>query len=374
MRILFITGGSMGTVFPLVPLARAAFAAGHEVLMAGPDSVTGVISEAGLPSVSVSSEKKQKLSTDLPDDPAEQMRYVGRWYGRMTTDILGPLEELGREWRPDVVVGGAMFYPAVLLGHRLGVPTVRQPWGVLDTREYDTGAEEELGPFLEKLGLDALPAADLPLDVTPPSLRRADAPPGHALRWIPGNLYRPLEPWMFTRGDRPRVLLTSGSRVTTEGTLHTMEVRILRELAQHFTGIGVQTVIAVPDDVAAELQPGPGDDWRAGWIPLDVIAPTCDVVVHHGGVGSNMTAVGAGVPQLVLREVPSLGEMQKQVEFGSVIDLPKEKHTAQDIADSCRALLSDPGYAERAGALAREVRAMPTPARVMEDIEELAGG
>lgn len=374
MRILFTTGGSMGTVFPQVPLARAAHAAGHEILVTGPDSLVGVIAEAGLPSLSVSPQKKQNLATDLSDDPKENMRYVGRWYGRLTMETLEPLRKVARGWRPDVVVGGGISYQTVLLGREIGVPTVRQPWGVLDTSEYDIGAEEELEPLLQELGLDSLPDADLPLDVIPPSLRRPDRPTGRPMRWIPGNLYRPLEPWMYTRGERPRVLLTSGSRVSNEGTLHTMEVRRLRELAVRFTGIGIETVIAVPEEVAPALRPGPGEDWHVGWIPMDVIVPTCDVIVHHGGVGSNMAAMCAGVPQLVLREVPSLGEMHKQVEFGSMIDLPKEQHTAAGITEACRKLLSDRSYAERARVLSEEIRELPTPAEVMTEIEDLAKG
>ena len=41
MRILFVTGGSPATVFPLIPLATAARNAGHEVFMAS----TGVIGQ-----------------------------------------------------------------------------------------------------------------------------------------------------------------------------------------------------------------------------------------------------------------------------------------------------------------------------------------
>ncbi|MDS1270793.1 DUF1205 domain-containing protein [Lipingzhangella sp. LS1_29] len=374
MRMLFITGGSMGTVFPQAPLARAARAAGHEVLMAGPDTVTRVIADVGLPPVSISPQTKQSLSTDLPDDPREQMRYVGRWYAQMTMETLEPLRQVAEDWRPDLVVGGGMFYPAALLGHRLGVPTVRQPWGVLDSSEYDVGAGEELRPLLRQFELESVPVPDLSLDVTPPSLRRGNTPRGRPVRWIPGNLYRPLEPWMYTRGDRPRVLLTSGSRVTSSGSLHTIEVERLRELATHVTALGVEAVVAVPDDAASALCPGTGDEWRAGWVPLDIVAPTCDLIVHHGGVGSNMTAMSAGVPQLILREIPSLGEMQAQVEFGSVIDLPKERHTTPVIAEACQQILADSSYADRARTLAAEIAALPAPAQVVEELEKLPVG
>ncbi|MDA0567773.1 DUF1205 domain-containing protein [Streptomonospora sp. S1-112] len=372
MKALFITGGSMGTVFPQAPLARATRDAGHEILMAGPDTVTPTIAQAGLPPVSISAQTKQALDPNLPGDPAEQMRYVGRWYGRTTADALEPLQRIAADWRPDIVLGGGMFYPAALLGHILGVPTVLQPWGVLDAGGYDEGANEALRPVLDRLGLERTPAPDLALNVAPPSLRGPVTKGVQPLRWIPGNLQRPLEPWMYTRGTTKRVLLTSGSRVTREGTLHTMDVPTLRALAAAFTDMGVETVIAVPDDVAPLLR-GEGDGWpRAGWVPLDIVAPTCDLIVHHGGVGSNMTAMAAGVPQLIVREIPSSGEMDPQVRFGSLVDLPPKEQSVDNIRAACAKILADPSYAERARILAEEIAVLPTPAEVVAVLEVLA--
>ncbi|WP_246278178.1 glycosyltransferase [Phytohabitans rumicis] len=37
-----------------------------------------------------------------------------------------------------------------------------------------------------------------------------------------------------------------------------------------------------------------------GWVPLHHLLPGCAAVVHHGGSGTTMAALGAGVPQLVL--------------------------------------------------------------------------
>lgn len=374
MRAMFLTGGSKGAVFPQAPLARAALDAGHRVIMAGPEMVVPTIAMAALPPVSVSPRDRQALSTDQPDDPAEQMRYVGRWYAELALQTREPLLRLAEQWRPDVVVGGGIFYSAALLARELGLPAVQQPWGLLDSRVYDEAALEVLRPALAELGLDAVPEPDIRLDVAPPSLRDPDAPAGRPIRWIPGNQYRPLEPWMYTKGAARRVLLTSGSRVSSEGTLHTIEVAGLRLLAERLGALGVEVVVAVPDEVAPELRGPDGTGPHAGWIPLDVVAPTCDLVVHHGGTGTNMTAMAAGVPQVIVREIPSVGEMEPQVRMGAVIDLPKGRQSTDDIVDACRTVLADPGYAESAGKLAAEIAAMPPPAEVVGDLERLAAG
>jgi UDP:flavonoid glycosyltransferase YjiC (YdhE family) len=38
-------------------------------------------------------------------------------------------------------------------------------------------------------------------------------------------------------------------------------------------------------------------------MPLHVLLPTCSAIVHQGGIGGVLTAVVAGVPQLVIQEV-----------------------------------------------------------------------
>ncbi|MQA07471.1 MAG: DUF1205 domain-containing protein [Pseudonocardiaceae bacterium] len=375
MKALFITGGSMATVFPQASLARAARDAGHEILMAAPDSVTPVIAKAGLPPVSISARKKQQFPQDIPDDPAAQMRLVGRWYADVAVESVDLLLDLATDWRPDIVAGGGMFHTASLLAHRLAVPSVRQPWGMLDSGEYDAGATERLRPLLGELGLDRLPEPDLPIDVRPPSLESPDEPPAQKMRWIPGNLQRPLERWMYTRGERRRVFLTSGSRVTSEGTLHTMTVDFLRDVAQAIAALGTEVLVAVPDDVASELLTGlDGEQIRAGWLPMDIVAPTCDLIVHHAGTGTSMTAMAAGVPELMLREPPSLGEMQPLIEFGNAIELPKGEHTLDNIVSACDEMLSNPTYRERARILAREIADLPLPSEVVGVMEKLVAG
>ena len=48
MRILFATTRGAGHVGPLIPFARAAVAAGHDVLVAGPGSAAALVRRAGL--------------------------------------------------------------------------------------------------------------------------------------------------------------------------------------------------------------------------------------------------------------------------------------------------------------------------------------
>ncbi|WP_414943546.1 hypothetical protein [Amycolatopsis sp. cmx-11-32] len=96
------------------------------------------------------------------------------------------------------------------------MPHVRHAIGRGEPRIIDLAAAAELGPELEALSLDELPPPDLFVDICPPSLQRSDAAEEQFMRYIPVSSPRQVKPWMYRRGERPRVLVTAGSRVTRD--------------------------------------------------------------------------------------------------------------------------------------------------------------
>ncbi|MFF4412780.1 glycosyltransferase [Streptosporangium sp. NPDC001559] len=383
--MLFIAGGSAATVFALTPLATAARNAGHEVFMAGTDTMAPVIAGVGLPAVSASSVPMSRFiyadrrgtPVEVPSDPAEQLPFTGVWFGRMAADWLGPLLELAREWRPDVVVGGTMMYVAPLLAAHLGVPYVRHTWDAIEVTEVDPGAERELEPELAELGLDRLPEPDLLLEVCPPSLLPPKSLPAKRtlpLRWIAAPGQRRLEPWMYSRGDRPRICVTAGSQAAPPKEAQDYRRRsfeFLRSLATKVDALGTDLVIAAPEGVAEELRPQlPGA--RVGWIPLDVVARRCDLLVHHGGGVTSMTALSVGLPQVIIPQAPIMVPAASRIaDRGAAIVVLPGEDTADAVADACRNVLAGPSYAERAAGIAGEIAALPTPTEVLAALEDL---
>lgn len=375
MRILFIASGSPATVFALAPLATAARNAGHEVFMASIEDMVPYIAGSGIPALSIAPSSVRRFSrTDragnpvaLPKTPEQELDFAGRWFGRMAAACMDALLELTEVWRPDLVVGGSMSYAAPLLATRLGVPYVRQAWDTGDAWRTDPSASDELRPELKELGLDRLPDPDLFVDICPPSLRPPDAPPAQMMRWVPANGQRKLEPWMYTRGERPRVLITSGSRL-----VFAKETGFLRRLVADMAALNAEPVIATLDEVATGLRDElPGV--RAGWVPLDVVVPTCDLVVHHAGGVTALTAMNAGVPQLIVPQGGNFIEAGQRIsDFGAAITLMPDDNTPEAVEKAGRALLTDPSYRERARLLSREIAALPPPAEVVGALERLA--
>lgn len=375
MRVLMVAGASPATLFALVPLASALRNDGHDVLMASTEEMVPVAEKLGVPFAAVTDRSLASLlGTDRagrpvprPDGLDAETRFAGRWFGRLAAASIDGLAELAGVWHPDLVVGGTSAYAAGLLAARLDVPHVRVTWDALDATDTHPHADEELAPELAELGLDRLPPPDLVLDVCPPSLRSPVAPPATALRWTPGNLQRRVEPWMLAPGDRPRVCVTSGSRVAMTGS-----VEFLQWLAECVAGLGAEILVAAPEDAAPQLRAQlPG--LRVGWLPLDVLAPTCDLVVHHGGGVTALTAMSRGVPQLVLPGLRVFGDSwQRLARSGAGIALPLGEQQLDGIAEACRELLGRDSHRTAAQGLAAEIADLPGPAAHVPRLVELA--
>ncbi|MER5771773.1 nucleotide disphospho-sugar-binding domain-containing protein [Streptomyces sp. NPDC001985] len=363
MKALFIPGNSPYPIFSHATLATAVRNAGHQVLMGGIDWVLPNIASVGLAPVKISPLSVEEVSAfmgAMPEDPADQVKAVGRVYAEIAVDSLETLLGLADHWRPDIVVGGGMFYTAPLLAHHLGIPSVRLEWDRIDARMYDPGAEAVLAPVLGELGLDRVPEPDLWLDVCPPSLKPENPVPARPIRWVPANPQKPLEPWMYTKGDRPRAYITAGTRLFSGDAL--------RDMAKSIGELGMEVVVGAPENVAAELR-AELPDVRIGWVPLDVLAPTCDVIVHHGGGGTDMTALNAGIPQLIAHPEYPTSATRRIVEYGAALLV--ESGGNESVTAACERLLAEPSHRERAQEISREIATLPTAATIVGELERL---
>nr|AXL05697.1 protein of unknown function DUF1205 [uncultured bacterium] len=375
MKVLVLAGVAPSTIFSHAPLATALRNAGHQVMVtASVEDVVQTITEVGLPAVPITDPNltpQQILASEerlmqVPDDPIERERQSGRWYAKLESATLDALLAFARDWRPDVIIGGTCSYAAPLLATHLGIPHVRHGWDIHDPRISDSGAEDQLGKELAELGLDGIPAPDMMIDITPPSLRAPDAGPAQMMRWIPGNTQCRLEPWMYTRGADARIGVTIGT-----GVANYHQHDFLHDIVENVSTLDAEVVVPVTEDVAPALRERL-PNVLAGWVPLDVLAPTCDVLVHQTGGSTMMTALSFGVPQVLIPD-PRLyranAMARSLADAGAAIILTPEEATSEVIAKNCQEIITNPEYARAAGALAREIAALPLPSEVARRVE-----
>ncbi|WP_036374219.1 glycosyltransferase [Micromonospora sp. ATCC 39149] len=380
MKILFIAGPTKSSLFGLAPLAIAARMSGHEVVMASTQEVVPATMSVGLPAFPLAALTLAELMTTdragdplrIPAEDAAFVPFVGRMFGRLAAISLDPLRDLVGGWRPDLIVGGPHAYAAPILATELGVPCVRHllTGNPVDREGTHPGVDEELRPELAALGLAQVPPFHLALDIFPASTRIDDVPPAQPvrpLRWIPTNQQQPVAPWMLSRGPRRRVLVTAGSLVTT-----THNFDFLHGLAGTLAEQDVEVVVAAPPEVGRALHDVPGVR-HAGWLPLDVVLPHCDLIVHHSGTMTALTALNAGVPQLIVPQESRFIEWARNLStLGVAQTLAPGEDTPEAVGKVARLLLEDPVHATSAAAIAREIAEMPGPTEVVGQLTEFA--
>ncbi len=103
--------------------------------------------------------------------------------------------------------------------------------------------------------------------------------------------------------------------------------------------------------------------------------PHAAAVVGHGGFGTTMTALAAGVPQVVvpLFSADQFVHADHVAAAGAGVRVDGGPAGAPSLAAAVGQVLADPGYRRRARAVAAEIAALPDPADLVPALVELAG-
>ncbi|WIV52796.1 nucleotide disphospho-sugar-binding domain-containing protein [Amycolatopsis nalaikhensis] len=374
MRILFTTVALPGHFFPLVPLAWACRAAGHEVLVLSAEHFVPTVLGSGLPGTSSGPAEKfaDLVADDRPSEGlAEQRTAHGRVFGRMAARALPGTSVAMRAWRPDVVVSERAEFAGPIAAWGLGIPQVELHWGVAALPEYRWGAATELSVQLAARGLEILPRPSAVLNPWPPSLRLPHAAGHTGIRPLAYNGEARVPDWVLRQRRRPRVCLTLGTVVPRTGRSQVAES--VADIVGALAELDVELVVAVDDRIAAGWPRLPESVRHVGRMPLSPVFATCDAVIHHGGQGTALTAIEAALPQLVLPVFDDQFDNGESVaRAGAGVRMLPDEIAPAAIARQCAEILGRPGYRRAAEVLAAELSAQPTPAEVAEGLAELA--
>src|SRR5437763_2422888 len=129
MRVLFTVQPSTGHLHPLVPLARALSAAGHEVAVCSSPSFGDEIEAFGLTHIPsgldwiTSDHSTWGAFPPMPPPGPEFAAFVVTMFADVTTRAMVPdLLAIAREWRPDLIVREGMEYGGCIAAECLGIP------------------------------------------------------------------------------------------------------------------------------------------------------------------------------------------------------------------------------------------------------------
>jgi UDP:flavonoid glycosyltransferase YjiC (YdhE family) len=366
VRFLFTFAGGRGHLDPLLPVARAARAAGHAVAFTGTPRVVEVAAADGFPAFPTYAAAPEDRPRRVPLRPVDRARedevlcdvFAGRLARRRATGVLARCAE----WDPDLLVCDEVDFGAMVAAERLGLPHAT----VLVIASAEFVRAEVVAPPLDALraehGLAADPELamlrrDLVLSPFPSSLR---PPPPGALAFRPAA-------FESAPGAEPLVYFTLGTVFNLEaGDLYT---RVLAGIAT----LPVEVVVSVGAGIdPAELGPQPGHVRVEQHVDHAALLPRCSAVVSHGGSGTLVGALAHGLPSVLLplgADQPLNADRAAQLGVARVLDAIEA--TPADVCAATAAILDERAYRDAARRIAEEIAALPGPESAVELLERL---
>ncbi|WP_405106716.1 nucleotide disphospho-sugar-binding domain-containing protein [Micromonospora sp. NBC_01405] len=375
MRVLFTTTPLTGHFFPLVPLAWAFRIAGHEVLVSTSDNFVDPALRSGLPVAATgpAADLTEIGRTGRPSDPdaAIDRRHThGRTFARIARQNYAGTRSLVDSWHPQLVVSERAEFAGPLAALAAGIPWVQYHWSVSQLHEYRDAGREEFSAELHDMGFAGIPAPHQVLNPWPVSLRLPHASEYLGLRHIASSGEAPIPDWAFRTPDRPRICVTLGTVVPRAAGNDASDFMLT--MLDHLAALDVELVVAVDDDIAARWRRLPPAVLHAGRIPLGSVLPSCAAIIHHGGQGTALNAVAAGLPQLVLPWFDDQFDNGMMIaESGAGLMLSPPETTPGAVVESCARLLEDEKHIDTAATLAREMALLPLPSAVVERLTDL---
>jgi len=421
MRVLFTTFAWPSHYFPMVPLAWALRAAGHDVRMTSQPDLLPAMRDSGLLATAVGRDldvaNPPHRESPVPV-PAPSVQRTDRVFDNLVTGFAGAhrvhspdaarriedearsmfrtvwadrssagspglavycdvaeamvddLLALARTYRPDLIVYNPLTFAGPIVAKLVGVPAVRNVFAP-DATYFMVGDTPGLGALLRRCGLDEVDLIGTStVDSCPPSLQFPEyVVPTHRIfvRHIPYHGLAEIPQWLSDPPDRPRICLTWGTsndRILGEKAF--LPGELLDGAAKLADERDAELVLAITASQRPLLPDLPTAVRIVESVPLNALLATCDAIIHQGGTGTLLTALRHGLPQLVLPQLLNQpANACRLVASGAGRTLAATGLAAADLVATGHELLDEPAYRTAAQRLQQEILDQPSPADVV---------
>jgi UDP:flavonoid glycosyltransferase YjiC (YdhE family) len=390
VRALFSLLPARGSLQPLLPLAQAMRAGGHQVALCSAPRLRKEVEAHGLAFLPAGLdwhvsdpdyiEVLCRAAGGLAFPPlAGEQRFAwvtaNLFIGAAARRMLPELIAAARQWRADLIVRESLEFAGCVAAETLGLPhasVAAAADSALDRRRELAGP---LAGLRQQAGLPADPDGDmafryLHLCFTPPSFDGPAARFPLTARFFAHHStptpHQDLPPWLDDLAPRPTVLASMGTVFhRTPGLQETILEALRDEPVNLLIALGF-------DQDPARLGPLPPHVHVQPTLPQVALLPRCALLVTHGGFNSVKEALAEGVPLVlvpVAGDQPYCASRCQALGAGRLIG-PDQRNTTV-IRAAVRTILADPGYRQHAQQMRDEIRALPPPAAAVTALEQV---
>ena len=382
MRVLCTSTPMDGVVIPLLPIAKALRDRGHEVMIAvGPD-VRARVEDSGFTPTIIGPSAMDAAMRAFGDPAvggpgvADAVFAAAMFGGVFAPELLPELRRIADEFVPDAVVHPAVEFASPILATERGISATTYGFGQVLPAAMLAASAERVAPLWEASGLAADPYAgaylDCYLDPCPPSMRRGDVAPARVVQAIrpeiAGAASDTLPPEIMALDERPLLYISLGT-VPLFNQLTTFN-----QLLDGIVAEDLDLVVTVgPNNDPASLAELPRNVHIYKWLPLRPLLGRCDAVVCHGGSGTTLAALHAGIPLIIVPQGADQFENATACEkSGTARVLRPDDVEPAAIRDAVLAVIATHSSERIAAcAMADEIAAMPTAFEATAVIETL---
>ncbi|RKR86886.1 glycosyltransferase [Micromonospora pisi] len=348
MRVMLPIWPNPSHLYPIVPLAWALQAAGHEVCVPAHPDIAEATAAVGLTAVPLGDREKMPvpmgpgrayvserekvakatkalgITADEQEawDSFSQFMLPAVWdfhpYGASPSEpqmVMDALVAFARSWRPDLVLWDPCFPGAAVAARACGAAQARfitapDYWvysidlmekrgDQLDANGCHNPMLETIAPVAERYGVEVdreLLRGQWTVTPLPEAMRLPVDTPVESVRWIPYSGQTPMPDWLYPVPDRPRIGISLGlswRKYLEGGWGH------IPALLSAVSDLDIEVVATLNQKQLADVTTVPDNVRTVDYLPLNQLVPTCQALIHHGGFASFAAAATAGIPQLV---------------------------------------------------------------------------
>jgi UDP:flavonoid glycosyltransferase YjiC (YdhE family) len=383
MRILLATTAGAGHFAALAPFAAAYRDAGHAVRVAAPASFAAAAQASGFEHAPLADGPPDEIGAAfarLPEVSREEANaiIIRDVFGRIDARAALPgMQAAADAWRPDVIVRETTEFASYLVAELNNIPHAQVAISVASMEDvWLPVVDEPLRELGSTRGLAGLLAAPR-LSLVPATFEDDDAEhaarPTHRFRYPAPPSSKAAPPpawWPFLEPETPLVYMTFGSVAASAGFFPD----VYRAMIDALADMPARVLLTVGNAADPErLGPLPPSIHVERWWPQEQVMPHVAAMLAHGGFGTTLLSLSAGVPMVV---IPLFADDQyanaRRVQaVGAGVALDDGPAAASRVRSALEDVLYNGAYRVAARRVADEIASLPHPSESLAVLEAL---